>query len=406
VCHLLLFLFYSTLVDCTFYKGYVKTEDFYERMDELQRLYPDIVTVEDIGRSAENRTIKAIRVSADSNYQRTIMTVSLLHAREWITGPSNLYAIEQLCEQYQSGVPGVVELLSFFQFNSIVVANPDGYDYTHLSKQTRYWRKNRRKAPGCSGGRRLGVDLNRNFGIDWGKGSASPFCSSDIFRGPDAFSEPESKVLRDFLLSITPLPIAFIDFHAFGQVVVVPPGGSETKLPYQAELLDFASFTAASLSKLSKNVPPYESGVVGDFFNLAGGGTDDWAHRGAGVPYSATVELTPDSFNHPEEGIITIARTVSLMLVDLGGWLRARVEGSALEGGECVMQSTGKSVHPNVCVGPPTKSPTTSSPTTSPTTTSPTTTSPTTSSTTSSPTTSPTTTSPTTTSTTTSPTTT
>ena len=60
------------------------------------------------------------------------------------------------------------------------------------------WRKNRRN----NGDGTYGVDLNRNFGFAWGYDNlgSSPTPGSETYRGPSAFSEPESQAVRDLAL--------------------------------------------------------------------------------------------------------------------------------------------------------------------------------------------------------------
>ncbi|MBK8636570.1 MAG: hypothetical protein IPN72_24695 [Saprospiraceae bacterium] len=59
------------------------------------------------------------------------------------------------------------------------------------------WRKNRRINSGSSC---IGVDLNRNYNTDWGGAGSSSNTCSDSYRGASVFSEPESKVIRDFII--------------------------------------------------------------------------------------------------------------------------------------------------------------------------------------------------------------
>ena len=53
-----------------------------------------------------------------------------------------------------------------------------------------------------------GVDLNRNFGYKWGHEvnifdprPASPIPCLDTYHGGHAFSEPETRAVRDFVMS-------------------------------------------------------------------------------------------------------------------------------------------------------------------------------------------------------------
>ena len=56
---------------------------------------------------------------------------------------------------------------------------------------------NRRKIKGkCDG-----VDLNRNFDKEYGSYSSDDPCQED-YRGTEAFSEPETRALRDYVLKL------------------------------------------------------------------------------------------------------------------------------------------------------------------------------------------------------------
>jgi len=70
-----------------------------------------------------------------------------------------------------------------------------------------------------------GVDLNRNYGFMFAfdsKGSSGEenVCAAD-YRGPFAFSEPETAAMRDFISNWTNIKLA-INFHAYGNLYVIP----------------------------------------------------------------------------------------------------------------------------------------------------------------------------------------
>ena len=63
----------------------------------------------------------------------------------------------------------------------------------------RYWRKNRNP----NGGHKCkGVDLNRNYAIEWMNAGTSTNPCSSTFGGTAAFSEPESQAHRDHMLAL------------------------------------------------------------------------------------------------------------------------------------------------------------------------------------------------------------
>ena len=74
-------------------------------------------------------------------------------------------------------------------------------------------RKNRRNT-NCGNGTTRGVDLNRNFGYEWGANNtgSSPDPCSDVYRGESAFSEPETQAVR-ILFWIMTLKMFFTTTH-------------------------------------------------------------------------------------------------------------------------------------------------------------------------------------------------
>ena len=77
---------------------------------------------------------------------------------------------------------------------SVLASKVDGYvDY---SGTVHKWRKNRQPTPGS---RYIGTDLNRNFRYHWGgRGMTSSNPAAGTYRGPSAFSAPETQHMRDF----------------------------------------------------------------------------------------------------------------------------------------------------------------------------------------------------------------
>ena len=78
----------------------------------------------------------------------------------------------------------------------VYLLNPDGYEYSRSTD--RMWRKNRRKNENS---KCVGVDLNRIFDKGFGENSSDDPCQED-YRGPEAFSEPEARALRDYVLKL------------------------------------------------------------------------------------------------------------------------------------------------------------------------------------------------------------
>ena len=71
-----------------------------------------------------------------------------------------------------------------------------------------------------------GVDLNRNFGTCWSEGSSDDApggstidCEED-YKGPAAFSEPETKALK--MLVETRKPQTAFNYHSYGKIYYLP----------------------------------------------------------------------------------------------------------------------------------------------------------------------------------------
>ena len=102
--------------------------------------------------------------------------------------------------------------------------NPDGRH--HVMTVDDLWRKNRRDNPGttCDG-----VDLNRNLDLLWGVTEGQTSCSpcSDVFCGSSAFSEPETRNVKDLL--DTRRIDCFADVHSYSELILYPWGHAPTQ---------------------------------------------------------------------------------------------------------------------------------------------------------------------------------
>ena len=159
-------------------------------MQELAAAYPDITHLEVIGQSVQGTDILAIQVTQDAGsgtpgQKPTVLYVSAQHAREWITPEVNRRLLRYFLENYGADAE-VTEIVDTTELWFVLVANPDGYDYT-FTPGNRLWRKNLADNDGDGVITGFdGVDLNRNFPTFWGyddEGSSSE-PSSATYRGP------------------------------------------------------------------------------------------------------------------------------------------------------------------------------------------------------------------------------
>ncbi len=251
-------------------------------IDALVALRPDLVTKLTIGQSLEGRTIYGLRIGSqdEGSDAPAVLFNGLQHSREWITPMVTMYIADTLVAMYDVD-PDVRAMVDELVFYIVPIFNPDGYVYSWDVE--RLWRKNRRdNGNGC-----FGVNNNRNWGFNWGDDATS---SSDPchlnYRGTGPYSEPETVVVRDFILA-HPGIAAHIDFHSYGQILISPHGeeGGEPPEPDRTTFHELnAAMAAAILGMHGEN---YTYGASGSYLS---GGFATWTHADRGI-LSWTFEL-------------------------------------------------------------------------------------------------------------------
>jgi carboxypeptidase T len=213
--------------------GYYSYAEMVTAIDDLVADYPTLAQKISLGTTSGSRTIWAIKISdnvtTDESNEPELLYMGLQHAREAIGGSSMIFFMQYLCEFYatDSNIKNLVDNREFF---IVPCMNPDGWEYNRSTNPNGGggWRKNRRATSGGN----FGIDLNRNWSIDWGNCNApiqgsttscgSNTLSSDTYYGPSAFSEAETQAIRNFVTSRN--IIAAIDQHAFGPYYSLPFG--------------------------------------------------------------------------------------------------------------------------------------------------------------------------------------
>ena len=213
--------------------GYLTFIEIVSYMDSLHSRYPDIVSSKiSIGQSHEGRDIWAFKISdspGSEDGDPEVLYNSLIHAREPAAMMTLMYFVTELVEKYNQD-PVMTYLVNHREMWFIPVINPDGYVYNEFTNPNGggMHRKNRR--PGCTSS--PGVDLNRNWGFQWGYNDigSSPDSCSATYRGYSEFSEPETQAVRDFVLNHD-FQLVF-NYHSYGNLLIKPWGyDSSQELP-------------------------------------------------------------------------------------------------------------------------------------------------------------------------------
>lgn len=274
--------------------GYYTLEEIYDQMEEMRRLYPNLISTQlpiDTFETFEGRAIYHYVLSSSespSQDKPKVLMTALTHAREPMSIISQVYFYWWLLEHYGSNEQ-VTWLLDNTELYVVPCVNPDGYAYNTTINPGRmgFWRKNRR--PNDDG--TFGVDVNRNYVIDWGGAGASSDPDSDIYHGEAPLSEPEAAAVN-FLHATIPFETV-LNVHSFSNLVITP--GFERLQQTGPRNLNL------SLAQAMRRDNGY---VVGEGLNTvlyaaSGSASDHFAfHGGAGAenPFTFTPEIGTRSF--------------------------------------------------------------------------------------------------------------
>ena len=282
---------------------YPSYEQINEIIETIPSKYPQTISVNisTVGFSVEDKAIKQISLSNLEKLKHEndgsqcsyplVWVVCGVHSREWTSPLTCLHFLHELIEN---------QLLNQFRLKMIVLANPDGYIYSFQlpGDPRREFRKNRRKV-GCQENVHDGVDINRNFGIGFNHGDdcggnaggpRSPPCPFDsspcslTYGGPEPFSEPETRAIRDAMTA--DVPWFSLSLHG---------NGDSWSYPY-AYKRDSVSRLGDDLSVAMDMVyeefgTQYRHGCTSCVLYRAGGTLTDWAWEELGVRRPYTLEL-------------------------------------------------------------------------------------------------------------------
>lgn len=287
--------------------------DYNEMVTELNQAavdHPDIFSLISLGASYEGRTIWAGKISdnvaIDENEPEVLLTHHQ-HAREHLTVEQALYTLGMLTNEYGS-TQQITDLVNNREIWIVFDMNPDGGEYDIATGSYRSWRKNRQPTPGSS---YIGTDLNRNWDYRWGCcGGSSGTASSETYRGPSAFSAPETQRVRDFVNSRVingkqQITVA-IDFHTYAELILWPYGYTYTDVPADMTQDDHDVLVAMGQAMAASN--GYTAQQASDLY-ITDGSINDWLY-GVHRIMNYTFEMYPISssqggFYPPDEVIPT-----------------------------------------------------------------------------------------------------
>ncbi|HEX5596267.1 MAG TPA: M14 family zinc carboxypeptidase [Micromonosporaceae bacterium] len=285
--------------------------DYAEMMAVVNKVvadHPAIARKHVIGKSYEGRDLVAVKISdnvgVDEN-EPEILFNSQQHAREHLTVEMAIYLMNLFTDNYGTD-SRITNIVNNREIWIIPTVNPDGSEYDIATGNYRSWRKNRQPNSGSS---YVGTDLNRNWSYNWGCcGGSSGSTSSDTYRGPSAFSAPETRALRDFVNSRVVNGVqqikANIDFHTYSELVLWPYGYTYADTAPGMNADQFNTF--ATIGREMARTNGFTAQQSSDLY-ITDGSSIDWMWAVHGI-WAYTFELYPRSasgggFYPPDEVI-------------------------------------------------------------------------------------------------------
>ncbi len=255
------------------YAGFYTYAQMQTILDQMRALYPNLITAKtSIGNSIENRAVFMVKISDNPDVDEPepeMFLNAVHHAREPMGMSQMIFFMWHLLENYDSN-SDIKTLLNSTEIYFVPLVNPDGYVYNQTTNPNGggLWRKNRKN----NGNGSFGVDLNRNYSYAWGYDNtgSSPTSSSDTYRGPSAFSEPETQILRNFCNAHN-FTLSF-DYHSYGNYCIYPyshvASNTNPEVPLYQQIANFLTAENGFVSGNSNQTLAY----------LANGGGNDWRY--------------------------------------------------------------------------------------------------------------------------------
>ncbi len=263
------------------YKTSVEIEEI---LKAAERNFPEIVKVYEIGKSLQGRTIFAVKITTnpteEKSFKPRVLFNGMHHARE-VMGPE---VVLDILETLTTGFETNSEISNWVTNNEIWLLpmfNVDGNNLVWTSDSM--WRKNARD--------NYGVDINRNYPYAWGScNGSSSYKSAQDYRGESAASEPETKVMMNFISKIR--PVFDISYHSYSELVIYPMGcnGKRTK----------NSDVVEGIGKELGRLVNYTPGTAWETLYSVDGSDIDWMYSEYQViPYVLEVNSSSEGFQPP-----------------------------------------------------------------------------------------------------------
>lgn len=269
-------------------------------LTELETARPDIVERFALPhRTLQGLDVVGVEITHDvTTHDRkpVLLVTGAHHGVEWATVEVAVEFATDLAQR-DGRDQRITDLLDRVRIIVVPVVNPDGFQLSRAGTVPDKRRNCRVADPtteSCATSPRTGVDLNRNYGVDWGGVGASANRATDGYRGEAPFSEPETRNIRELVTShqVT----VFTSLHTYAAMILRPPGQDATP-----ETTDESTY--AALGQTLADANGYANTHSRDLYETSGTAVE-WFHHTTGG-FGFDVELAGDQHHAPfQEGVV------------------------------------------------------------------------------------------------------
>jgi len=259
--------------------AYYNSSEIMNKLNNAKNHFPDLVSVFEIGKSYQNKSILAVKITAPNirplQVKYETVVVGNHHAREAITVIDVLLYMDRILDLYSKGDSVVTNLLEEAEVYLVPTLNPDGLDALYLNPWIRKnmqpidddgdnTTKDQSEIQDVNGDGYIaqyysyeyggslfegvdgpdndtiagednwgGVDLNRNYPFQFIGDGSSPNPRDMNYRGPEPLSAPETRAWVNFANNHT--FFTAVSLHSGTEAIITPWSYTDKPAPDQVE---------------------------------------------------------------------------------------------------------------------------------------------------------------------------